>query len=290
MSRDGFRVMDIDIGWAYHRKMRRLQRLYPDQWPMYAVAYWALLADAWRASSREVTFEESWCPAIPSTIEEAQVALERCGFIDSEGRIPPASWEDWFMPAADRVEAKRARGKHAADVRWHSVRNADAMPEQSNGYTPNQAVPSRTKPIEKSSTPRATSTLARERSPLQEPRLTKEQLDAWTTFGSEWAAFKEAWLARGFLFPPAGSPDGDDTSQRGLLWQVLDDCPTKLPQWVKEAPGKTVRDVVAYILGKYHELREEVGPDEDDDPRATAHLDRTALTRIGELLQPGGAP
>jgi hypothetical protein len=96
-----------------------------------------------------------------------------------------------------------------------------------------------------------------------EPRLTKAQLQAWATFEPKWDPFKAVWLARGFLHPPAGSPDGDDTSQRGLLFQVLDAWPNAIVGWAREAPGKTSREVIDYILERWHEKREEAGATED---------------------------
>ncbi len=86
--------------------------------------------------------------------------------------------------------------------------------------------------------------------------LTKSQLEAWATFGPEWAHFKAAWLERGFRHPPSGDPDGGDTSQRGLLWQVLDARPAGIAEWVRAAPrGATARAVVQYVLDRFHARR-----------------------------------
>lgn len=105
---------------------------------------------------------------------------------------------------------------------------------------------------------------------MQEPsaattRLTKDQFDAWSDFGSEWDAFKAAWLAKGLRFPPAGSPHDDpeaaSPSQRALLYSILDSRPTDLPRWVREAPGKSAANVIGYVLQSWHALRETVPPD-----------------------------
>ena len=118
----------------------------------------------------------------------------------------------------------------------------------------------------------------------REPLLTRAQLDAWATFGPEWEPFKKAWLARGFMHPPSGSPDDDDdvNSQRHLLWQVLDDRPGDIARWVRRAPGKKPREVVGYILDRYHDLRREVDDleDEPDPERVRGGHEPEALRAI----------
>jgi hypothetical protein len=94
--------------------------------------------------------------------------------------------------------------------------------------------------------------------------LTKAQLEAWSTFGPEWDQVKAAWLAKGLRLPPAGSPDDDDTSQRGLLYQVLDARPTDLPRWISMAPGGSARKVIDWVLAQWHEVRAEAGDDDTE--------------------------
>lgn len=118
---------------------------------------------------------------------------------------------------------------------------------------------------------------------MPDVRLTAEQLAAWSGFGHVWDDFKRAWLGRGFLWPPAGEPDDDDTSQRGLLWQVLDSRPTDLPVWVKAAPGTTTRQVVAYVLDRWHEVREAVDPDTADAPSSPGER-RAAAESLGSIM------
>lgn len=92
-------------------------------------------------------------------------------------------------------------------------------------------------------------------------RLTKAQLDAWADFGPEWDAFKQAWFRKGLHFPPQGTPHDDDEtnpSPRAMLYGILDARPTDLPKWVAEAPGRTQRDVIAYVLDQWHALRDSV--------------------------------
>jgi hypothetical protein len=89
-------------------------------------------------------------------------------------------------------------------------------------------------------------------------RLTKAQLDAWADFGPEWDAFKRAWFRKGLLFPPQGTPhdDDDNPSPRAMLYGILDARPTDLPKWVAEAPGRTQREVIGYVLDQWHAIRD----------------------------------
>lgn len=138
MGRDGLNRMDVDTRWPTHRKTRKLARLYPEHWPAYWTAYMALLGEAWWSKDRTVTLEDAFPAAMPCSLEDAQAALVAAGFLDDAGLIPESSWQEWFGPAWERIIAASERGRNAAMQRWHSDSNADALPEQSNGYTPRQ--------------------------------------------------------------------------------------------------------------------------------------------------------
>jgi hypothetical protein len=121
--------------------------------------------------------------------------------------------------------------------------------------------------------------------PEEEPRLTEQQLKAWTTFKSaRWGPFKEAWLKRGYLFPPFGTDSDDDTSQRGLLNQIADARPNDLGTWIAEAPPGDHHSVITYALEQWHALREDVGIEEEELAREHAEelRDRRPLTHISE--------
>lgn len=94
--------------------------------------------------------------------------------------------------------------------------------------------------------------------------LTKDQLAAWSTFGPEWDGVKTAWLAKGLRHPPAGAPTDDDTSQRGLLWNILDARPTDLVGWISSAPGGSAHKVIEHVLARWHEIRADAGEDPGD--------------------------
>ena len=103
MSRDGLARMDVDTHWPYHRKVRKLQRLYPERWPIYWCAYQALLGEAWAKCSRSLTLEDAWCPALPCEAAEARKALNAAGIVDAAGKVPAPSWQQWFGPVAKRI-------------------------------------------------------------------------------------------------------------------------------------------------------------------------------------------
>jgi hypothetical protein len=88
------------------------------------------------------------------------------------------------------------------------------------------------------------------------------------------------------LWPPFGSPDDPDTSQRGLLWQIAEARPNDLGRWVKEAELPQPKAVIAYVLDRWHEAREDAGI-EDEDWSAFKVAERqtasSSWTRIGEL-------
>lgn len=123
----------------------------------------------------------------------------------------------------------------------------------------------------------------------REPTFSKAQLLEWATFGPEWDRFKAAWLSRGFRHPPSGAPD-DPAGQRGLLYPILDARPTTLPQWVREAKGKTAHDVIGHVIERWHDvqadagLEDETGPTAEQDPTSTPESARAILGRLTEGL------
>ena len=137
-TRDGFSRMDVDTGWAYDRKMRELQRLYPDTWPAFVCAYLGLLGEAWSERSRRVALEDAWVPALPCSLEDATTALVSVDLIDSKHRITTRAWAHWFKPAEKRVSQRKAAGEAGAAARWHSDGNATASQSQWRNDAPSQ--------------------------------------------------------------------------------------------------------------------------------------------------------
>jgi hypothetical protein len=270
MSRDGFTRMDVDTRWAYHRKARRLQRLYPTDWPTYMAAFWALLGEAWIAMSRDLTLDDAWVPAIPCTLEEAQAALTAAGFLDPDGRVPDRSWDDWFGPAYERTTKRKLSAKAAADVRWGNAPDADALPTHRDtdaDALPTDAVPHHPRqPTNRPATPTRSSSQAPTAVPARANGAAGRTMSgdeyerfqrAWAEFPDEpWGPFKEAWVGRGLFLPPAGSPDDKpDSSQRAILFKIAESRPTDIARWVREAPGKTPRAIIDHVLRQWDALK-----------------------------------
>lgn len=124
MARDALQRMDVDTHWVYHRHWRAIQREDPTGWPAHAAAWLALLGECWRASDRRFTLEEAWPPALLGDVVATRAILTRNGLLDRYGRIPQASWDEWYGPTRARVEA----GRKGAAARWngHADGNATA--------------------------------------------------------------------------------------------------------------------------------------------------------------------
>ena len=129
MTRDALQRMDVDTHWVYHRKWRQLQRQHPAEWPTMAVAWFALLGEAWSNLSRQVTLEDAWPAALgQQLLLKTRAALASVRLLDRSGRIPQDTWEEWIGPTVRRMNA----GARAAAVRWGNPTqnggNATAMP------------------------------------------------------------------------------------------------------------------------------------------------------------------
>ena len=125
--------------------------------------------------------------------------------------------------------------------------------------------------------------------PEKGPRLTREQLDSWQSFGGEWASFKTAWLAKGFLWAPSGSvADDERTSLRSFLHQILTDRPTDLPRWVQESCSHSPYDVVGDVFMRWRTVHEAAQQTDlllkrarERDLHAGERSRRLGVTRLG---------
>lgn len=129
MTRNALLRMDLDTRWLYHRKWRTIQREHPADWPSIAVAWLALLGEAWSNLSRNVTLEDAWPAALdPGLLPKAREVLTKARLLDRQGKVPQDTWEEWIGPTIRRMNA----GASAAAVRWgnrtQSGGNATAMP------------------------------------------------------------------------------------------------------------------------------------------------------------------
>lgn len=71
----------------------------------------------------------------------------------------------------------------------------------------------------------------------------------WSSFGSEWEPFREAWTERGFRLPP-------NSKQRELLWKIADSRPEDLGRWVREAPEskRSPYEVAGFAVDRWKTL------------------------------------
>ena len=133
MTRDVLTRMDVDVSFLSHKKIRRLQMRAPTAWPLYTIAWLALLGDSWKCKDR-VPLIDAWQPVFggQEIYEEAKAALAEVGLIDKQEKIPPDSWDEWVGPALARIQHRSAMGRVGARARWgemrpHSEGTADGM-------------------------------------------------------------------------------------------------------------------------------------------------------------------
>lgn len=188
-------------------------------------------------------------------------------------------WQEGDVTVGDRV--RRLRAKRSQTV------TQPLQPPLPDRISPSEALGDRRRDTEKAPTTRTqgkNGAGSPSRPTAHEPRLTKDQLEAWRSFAApQWRAFKSAWLGRGFLWPPAGEDGDDDTTQRGLLWQIADARPSELGAWVRLAPGSHPREVIDYVLTRWHQIREDVGL-EETEAKAVQARRRDAPQRAGAIL------
>lgn len=196
-------------------------------------------------------------------------AREGGRFTSTGASTPPAD-----LPAQAPARHQHGAGQPAGPVVVTRDQHATSTPP----------APSESRPIQGESRAPTAVPARGPGSPVREPRLTKAQLEAWASFTApEWQPFREAWLARGFRHPPSGSRDDDDTSQRGLLWQIANNRPDDLGRWVTAAIGKTPREVIDWILAQWHEVRAEAGV-EDERQQDEAAVHRGSWSKAADIV------
>lgn len=216
-------------------------------------------------------------------LEEAPAICARCRPQHPDARPDELIVHDYRREQRDATNADRQATYR--DIHRNAESNAESNAPVTQTVTPDSRARGMTvTETETRDSEKASRTLKRARggTPAEEPRLTKAQLDAWATFGPEWEAVKWAWFGRGLLYPPAGEPDDGDTSQRGLLWQILDAQPVNLVRWITEAPSGSARKVIVHVLARWHEVRAEVGID-DPGPVVEQRDRREAPARLGGI-------
>lgn len=107
---DGFAIADLDPAYFADAKLKRLWRELhdPDLMAKAVVLHLAAIFDSWGAGDR-VAVEDSapmWLDVDP----QLRSALETCGLIGRDGKVPQKTWESWFTPAVQRRAARRKGG------------------------------------------------------------------------------------------------------------------------------------------------------------------------------------
>jgi hypothetical protein len=122
MRPDGFPVADVDVRILLDaRVLRAVRSAGADA----VVAYIAVLTASWADGERVLAGEA--IDALPRVYigdpDAVVAALVDVGLLDSSGRIPAATWDSWFGPAADRREGRRERGR-AGGLKSGAVRRS----------------------------------------------------------------------------------------------------------------------------------------------------------------------
>jgi hypothetical protein len=137
VSRDGFAVADVDVGFMHDRKVVALSRLLNDD-ALCAVAvvmYQAVVLASWEAGER-VAIEDAQPAWLRVSLGGVRSSLEAVALIDAEGRVPEATWEGWFGPARDRRSLRRAQGRAGGLASARARGEANAQPNGSPNAEP----------------------------------------------------------------------------------------------------------------------------------------------------------
>lgn len=268
----------VASGFVGDPEFRRLARLAgTDERTFTAIGVWLVALAAARRAKDRTAVDLDGAP------EWVEGVLRGSGLLD-DGGIPGGQFEKWAAVRSYPSDLDRKHRHSPVSTDLSTVQPGTTQDSATLHNTPqttgasgqvrsNVVVASPSNGISVVTTPRA-----RARGSVT---LSKAQLDAWASFGPEWGAFKAAWLDRGFLWPPAGNAEDDDTSQRGLLWSILDARPGELVALVRAAPGKTAREVVAHVLKRWRQVKAEAEVDPDPPVRPPR---RGAMVPLGEAL------
>lgn len=113
---------------------------------------------------------------------------------------------------------------------------------------------------------------------------------SWGRFGPEWEPYRRAASERGFIFPPAGSPeddrDAEEPTQRAIVYRAIADTPRTLLAIIGRSRSWT--QVVAGIVQDMDARREDADLAERDAEWARAHQQLSrheASEALAELLR-----
>lgn len=292
-SGNGLPWAKVDSSFPQDPKVRRLERRLSHRDYLAAIGAWMLvLADAWRAGSREEGVSADDLVLDADLLD----ALQGVHLLDADGRIPQTSWARWAEPAFQEVQ-RRADLRLQVAYAGGKARAASAVRDDRGRVLPKPSSPPAEVqpsagpmlgPIQPgSSRDPARSSQDRDidrdidREGTNTVLLTKRQLDQWREFdgasrggGRErlWESVKRAWIGRGLRHPPTDR-------QRQILWEILDARPGDLPRWIREAPGEARSGgaVVGHVLDRWHRIQRETPP---DPPKQGT----TGMASLGEII------
>jgi hypothetical protein len=192
---DGFRIADVDSGYYDDEKVRRLWRALLDV-PLMTEAttvHLTTVLASWR-EGRRVTAEEAaplWLPVRA----EVLAGLQTAGLLDRTGRVPVASWREWYEPALERKRARQEAGR----------KGGRAKAERSSS---NATASDATAPLER----RSTRPVRQDRTVPSSPSVPSGPSSPARRSGSQAAAardgesFGELMAANGLQLPGKGGP------------------------------------------------------------------------------------
>jgi len=209
----------------------------------------------------------------------AKRALERHDVVPlPDGRLYVDGWDDWQegdMTVAERQARIRARraGGAVEPLASRDTGVTQPLPDPLRKRDPTPTSTSETRRRQDVETEDVgdgeKATLSPEQrsapsSPTNGPLLSKEQLDAWTSFTAEWwSPFKRSWLdVLGLRWPPSGGPDDDPDvehpSQRAMYSSIAQVRPNDLGDWILEANSRAPEVIGKYVLERWHAVRDAV--------------------------------
>lgn len=112
MSRNGRMIVaDLSVDYLHDVKIRRLRRRHGAD---AVLAHLATLLLSAKEGERVAVHD-----AVDDVPEEWLATMVELDLLDTEGRIPLASYEEWIAPAVEATKARREAGREYANRRWH---------------------------------------------------------------------------------------------------------------------------------------------------------------------------
>lgn len=109
----------------------------------------------------------------------------------------------------------------------------------------------------------------------------------WLDFSDDWRPYRHQAAMRGMLYPPEGtrwdSWEDDEPSQRAMLYRAIRDTPKLLSEAIARA--HSWGDVIAYILRRRDEWRDELDAKDREMARQLAPTRRSEVMSLKAIIQ-----